>query len=838
NNGSFNLSGQYRGATVASVDFDPNTHKFGSVHGNANFQTELNNNVIQEHAGELHAEGVNHNAEVVGHVLSENGQIKESTVREMIAQGRGNEVLAMYQNYKDKTIEKLGQKSWESTFENTAAALKDKYDLDISLKKGASSEGVLENVLTRLKSDVLLSFGVSDTGGIRSDGNKKFEFDSCFVAGTLVRTKEGFKPIEKIRVGEYVLSHNENTGKLSFEKVTETFIHDVPLIHKITYTNGTTVETTWNHPFYVKGQGWTQVKDLQPANRSVTLASIQNTAILSEMNARQIPIGASLTSVSNATNHAPNWSETYTGTLGIRKIEEIRRQDRVYNLEVEGNHSYFITKAGVLVHNYNLDAFLKRAAKASYEEVTGLSKDPQKMEERKSMLEAESKIFKDTGEQANKTISDLVKSKREYSTDEKKLKEQEKLLNSNSKKVNKEEVKQEIATIKQRMASKQYEVLNNLEKLGELTQKGREAAEKRNSRIAREERTIFGILKQRDYGRLSEDLAKSQKPDAKQKVNESKVKRAQNEIADFSEKFAKYESQREKIEANHQEFSQTKLNDTLPDKLAKFYSPTELRQEWSKKNIDYLTKIFKNEGTKYRVDGERIHLEKGVINTGVGEGYQYSDFKGKTEVLSYENKLMSGGRNDNLKESKDLKMYTYTQDGRNVCQTYSLLDQLIQAGVMLRNSGRSPVEELAHLERDMGLTAEMSTNMGAAYDKILDKFGLKAVNIVENKTTPIEKLEAIKQALKEGKMINAGMYIDGPRYDASGNLDINPKGRPVKPDGVDYQSGHRVTIIGYDDVRGEWIVRDSNKTDKLVRYKYGEYLLGMGNYNTIVVKKR
>ncbi|EPG73839.1 intein C-terminal splicing domain protein [Leptospira fainei serovar Hurstbridge str. BUT 6] len=355
NDGSFNLSGQYRGATVASVDFDPNTHKFGSVHGNANFQNELGNNVIQEHAGELKAEGVNHNAEVVGHVLSENGQIKESTVQEMIAQGRGHELLEMYQNYKDSTIKKFGQESWETKFENTAVALKDKYDLDISLKKGESSDGVIENTWTRLKSDVLLSFGVSDTGGVRSDGSKKFEFDSCFVAGTLVRTQTGFKAIEQIRVGDYVLSHNENTGKLSYEKVTETFIHDVPLIHKITYANGTTVETTWNHPFYVKGQGWTQVKDLSPSNRSVTLASIQNTAILSEMNVKQrIPIGTSLSSIRPTASYESDWSDTYAGTLGIRKIEEIRRNDRVYNLEVEGNHSYFVTKAGVLVHNYEV----------------------------------------------------------------------------------------------------------------------------------------------------------------------------------------------------------------------------------------------------------------------------------------------------------------------------------------------------------------------------------------------------------------------------------------------------------------------------------------------------
>ncbi|TGK17831.1 hypothetical protein EHO61_10145 [Leptospira fluminis] len=205
----------------------------------------------------------------------------------------------------------------------------------------------------RVKSDALLALGVSDVGGARSTGSKSFEFDTCFVAGTLVYTKEGYKGIEEINVGDLVLSHNEKTGQLSFQRVTETYVHDVPLVHKITYHNGTVVETTWNHPFYVKGSGWTQVKDLSSEDRSVTLASIQNSVILEERG-RRVVVGASLASLGGQASVAtPSWSETYAGTIGIRKVEEIRRPEKVYNIEVEGNHSYFVTKSKVLVHNYD-----------------------------------------------------------------------------------------------------------------------------------------------------------------------------------------------------------------------------------------------------------------------------------------------------------------------------------------------------------------------------------------------------------------------------------------------------------------------------------------------------
>ncbi|MCL2076004.1 MAG: Hint domain-containing protein [Betaproteobacteria bacterium] len=46
----------------------------------------------------------------------------------------------------------------------------------------------------------------------------------CFIAGTLVHTKEGLRPIEQIRVGDYVLSKPENgEGEVTYKRVINTF---------------------------------------------------------------------------------------------------------------------------------------------------------------------------------------------------------------------------------------------------------------------------------------------------------------------------------------------------------------------------------------------------------------------------------------------------------------------------------------------------------------------------------------------------------------------------------------------------------------------------------------
>lgn len=93
----------------------------------------------------------------------------------------------------------------------------------------------------------------------------------CFVAGTLILTKEGYKPIENVKVGDYVLTHNnrwcqvEKTGS----KLSADMYHVNPMMGDHVYCTG-------EHPFltremyryghkrsrYFREPQWTAAKDL------------------------------------------------------------------------------------------------------------------------------------------------------------------------------------------------------------------------------------------------------------------------------------------------------------------------------------------------------------------------------------------------------------------------------------------------------------------------------------------------------------------------------------------------------------------------------------------------
>ncbi|MDO9466979.1 MAG: hypothetical protein Q7J36_06735 [Thiobacillus sp.] len=92
----------------------------------------------------------------------------------------------------------------------------------------------------------------------------------CFVAGTLVHTKEGLRPIEQIKVGDYVLSKPESgEGEPSYQRVTQTYEYEdkavyfaawtvedlgVPRMHPVDRSQWERgyVVVTGAHPFRVK----------------------------------------------------------------------------------------------------------------------------------------------------------------------------------------------------------------------------------------------------------------------------------------------------------------------------------------------------------------------------------------------------------------------------------------------------------------------------------------------------------------------------------------------------------------------------------------------------------
>ena len=87
----------------------------------------------------------------------------------------------------------------------------------------------------------------------------------CFVEGTLVTTRTGFKEIQNIKVGDLVLSKNVSTGRLDWKPVLDATRRDPSETRDLKFgienfrcTNG--------HLFWVSGRGWRRASQLMPGD--------------------------------------------------------------------------------------------------------------------------------------------------------------------------------------------------------------------------------------------------------------------------------------------------------------------------------------------------------------------------------------------------------------------------------------------------------------------------------------------------------------------------------------------------------------------------------------------
>ena len=139
----------------------------------------------------------------------------------------------------------------------------------------------------------------------------------CFTAGTLIETSEGLKAIETFTGGELIWTRNDITLEYGYRPVIATKATPDQPIFQVTVKNHQgdidTLETTAEHPFWIKDTGWLKASLLEQG------------MILLDRNNQEVEVLSQYL--------LPNHTDT------------------VYNIEVDDFHTYHVGRLGVWVHN-------------------------------------------------------------------------------------------------------------------------------------------------------------------------------------------------------------------------------------------------------------------------------------------------------------------------------------------------------------------------------------------------------------------------------------------------------------------------------------------------------
>ncbi len=129
---------------------------------------------------------------------------------------------------------------------------------------------------------------------------------ACFPAGTHLRTPSGSKPIEEFVAGDEITARDEHNVNASVvdSRVEEVFVREAFLLDL--HVGGQLIQTTAEHPFYVKGFGWLPAGELKAGDELST---------------------------------------SQGGWIAVERVESTGKWATVYNLRVADYHTYFVGNA-------------------------------------------------------------------------------------------------------------------------------------------------------------------------------------------------------------------------------------------------------------------------------------------------------------------------------------------------------------------------------------------------------------------------------------------------------------------------------------------------------------
>ncbi|MDO9569180.1 MAG: polymorphic toxin-type HINT domain-containing protein [Hydrogenophaga sp.] len=241
-------------------------------------------------------------------------------------------------------------------------------------KKGLFGNAAYTDVMTQAQQEMKARLDLSQMKNI-----------GCFVAGTLVHTREGLKPIEQIQVGDWVLSKPEfGEGEQAYKLVTKTVSFDEKEVWTIAISEKdvtdpsvetfyhskecTRIVATPNHPFWVVGKGWTALRDVSLYDR-LLLENGRIAIIYQHMNLHRYKSSKNIAYCGTGSG----MNEGYLFDFSLESHVEFCVPEEtvpepievdfynpqtyfyttVYNFEVEDFHTYYVGTKGVWVHDTN-----------------------------------------------------------------------------------------------------------------------------------------------------------------------------------------------------------------------------------------------------------------------------------------------------------------------------------------------------------------------------------------------------------------------------------------------------------------------------------------------------
>ena len=220
------------------------------------------------------------------------------------------------------------------------------FGLVTAIAKGMITQALLNCALTAVLGEaatmVLKIIGVAQNAGsfveaVKSGDPEKIIVETirlvvslytlksqCFTGETLVSTTAGDKRIDEIEAGDYVWSYDTETGEKAAAKVTDVSVTETGVLVHVITSEGDDIETTMFHPFYVKC-----IEKETEENYNGEWKAASNLVAGDELQSEE------------------DGRIVYVKEV---RIERLAESIQVYNLEIEGLHTYYVG-SGVLVHN-------------------------------------------------------------------------------------------------------------------------------------------------------------------------------------------------------------------------------------------------------------------------------------------------------------------------------------------------------------------------------------------------------------------------------------------------------------------------------------------------------